>query len=277
MRILRLVVGITMCTSILFLTACGPAAELPPSTTHEQITVMTYNILTGAGVDTVPPWGQKYAAQKGFPGNRLSKVLEVIKAADPDILGIQEADGWDKGSPSVAQKVADELGMNYFIAESKSRADVVLFTKFDIKEVESYPTQFASPALRAELVTPSDQAINVFVVHLHATDKKINYQELSFMLGEMESYIDDLTILIGDMNFFYVWGLKRLVEHVLMIAPHVTDLCGAGWCHCAGQDLDQIWTSPVLEPYAQPGPKIPSELTRGTSDHMPVVARVRIP
>ena len=267
--------------TLVTLAGCQPA---PPTPEPEgAITVMTYNILMGASADAVPPWAKELAAQKGYPGNRLPRVLEVIKAADPDILGIQEAPQWDIGSPSTAQQVADELGMNYFIGESTNPESgflhVVLFTKFDIKEAESYPLPITKAALRAELVTPTGESIHVFIVHLHHADPEIRMTELSFVLGEMELYINDLTMLMGDMNFPHLWGITRLGERLpgKRLPKYITSLYEAGWCHCSGELIDQIWTSLVLEPYAQPGPKIPSELTEGTSDHRPVVAKVGIP
>lgn len=66
---------------------------------------MSYNILFGAGAD--PVWEQRAARLSPFdyPGNRLPEILQVVKAAQPDILGIQEAADWDNGSlPIVEQK-----------------------------------------------------------------------------------------------------------------------------------------------------------------------------
>ncbi len=276
-RILTQKIG-ALLVGLLILVAL-PGCQTAPET-EETITVMTYNVLAGAGADTVSPDWQEHAAQKGFHGNRLSRVLEVIRAAEPDILGIQEATQWDIGSPSVAQRLADELGMNYFIAESNDKAGVdlhvVLFTKFDIKEAESYPAPITKSALRAELVTPNGESIHVCVVHLHHADMKMRMTELLYVLDDMESYVDDLTIIMGDMNFPY--RMRRFIE---LIPPlpikYVPALREARWCHCAGQSLDQVWTSPALEPYSQPGQKIPFELTKGTSDHNPVVAKIGIP
>ncbi len=254
------------------LLSCQPTPRLPEATPppkpEETITVMTYNILAGAGVDAAGPGWQEHAAQKGYPGNRLPKVLEVIRTANPDILGIQEATRWDRGSPSVVQEIADELGMNYFIAESNDIADigqhVVLFTKFDIKEAERYSTPITKAALRAELVTPSGESIHVFVVHLHHADYEMRMTELSFLAGEMQLYTDDLAILIGDMNF-------------RPFAREATVLYPTGWAHCLGQWIDQIWASPKLAPHVSSGPDILDELTSGVSDHWPVVAKVVIP
>ena len=251
----------------------------PSPTQHERITVMTYNILNGAGVDALYPGNKEWVARHGYPGNRLPMVLEVIKAADPDILGIQEAHQWDIGSPSVAQEVADQLGMNYFIGESTNPecgfANVVLFTKFDIKEAESYSSHFTRAGLRAELVMPNGQLISVFVVHLDATSYEIRMSELSFLVGEMQPYIDKFTILMGDMNFLDLQARHYQFGDDIQASI----LYEAGWCHPLGssQEIDQIWTSSVLEPYVQPAPEIPSELTSGTSDHRPVVVQIRIP
>lgn len=266
---------LTISLLLVILAGCQTAPE-----TEETITVMTYNVLAGAGVDAVGPGWQEHAAQKGYPGNRLPRVLEVIKAADPDILGIQEATEWDKGNPSIVQQVADELGMSYFLAECTNPElgfnHVALLTKFNIKEAEDYPTHFAHAAIRAELVTPSGESIHVFVVHLHSKDFEIRMTELSFILDEMEPYVDDLTIIMGDMNFPYLF--RRFVEYIPPLPyKYVRQLWDAGWCHCAGNGLDQIWTSPALEPYSQSGPQISPELTEGTSDHEPVVAEIGIP
>jgi len=236
---------------------------------------MTYNILNGAGVETVVLGNKEWAERHGYPGDRLQAVLEVIKTADPDIIGIQEAHQWEIGNPCVAQQVADELGMNYFIGESidptSGFASVVLFTKFDIIDAESYGAHFTRAALRAELLIPSGQSMHIFVVHLDATSSEIRMGELTFLADEMSQFIDGLTVLMGDMNF--------LDKDYAPYDRQAAILREAGWCHPLGssQYIDQVWTSPALEPYVQPGSEIPSQLTSGTSDHLPVVVKVGLP
>ena len=244
------------------------SSTVPP---QETITVMTYNILKGAGADAVAPGNKEWAAQLGFPGNRLPTVLEVIRTADPDILGIQEANQWNLGSPPVARRVADQLGMDYFLSVSTNPesgfASVVLFTKFDIKEAESYSSHFSRAALRAELVTPAGKSIHVFVVHLDGASDHVREAESAFLVGEMQAYVDDFSMLIGDMNF-----LDRPTSIGAILRQ-------AGWSHPLGpsQNIDQIWTSSVLQPHVQPAPDIPSELTSRASDHRPVAVEIGIP
>ena len=240
-----------------------------------MLIVMTYNILNGAGVDTLFPGNKEWVERQGYPGNRLQAVLEVIETADPAIIGIQEAHQWEIGNPCVAAQVADELGMNYFIGESidpsSGFASVVLFTKFDIIDAESYGTQFTRAALRAELMLSSGQSMHVFVVHLDSTSAEIRMRELMFLVDEMSQFTDGLTVLMGDMNF--------LDKDYAPYDSQSAILRKAGWCHplSASQDIDQVWTSPVLEPYVQLGPEIPYALTSGASDHRPVVVKVGLP
>jgi endonuclease/exonuclease/phosphatase family metal-dependent hydrolase len=239
----------------------------------EIITVMTYNILDGGGAgptDPMGPWCCGPPHRRGCcnapGGNRLPRILEVVKFADPDILGVQEAYLWQLDNQAIAREVAAELDMNYFIGESESPdgAHVVLFTKFDIIEAESYPGYFEATnprgALHAELVTHSGEPIHIFVVHLRAWDS-----EVPFLVEEMSPYLDNLTVLLGDMNFVDPSNWASMLRE-------------AGWCHplARQQGIDQIWTSPALAPYVQQAPPIPAKLRVGTSDHAPVVVEIRI-
>ena len=257
----------------------------PPTPTAipaESINLMTYNILAGGGVGPTDPEGEWCCGPPPsgcchYPGgNRLPRILEVIRAADPDILGIQEANLWQLDDQSTAREVAAQLGMNYFIGEGEdpNASHVVLFTKFDIKNAESYPTQFAAvygrAGLYAELVTPGGRSIHVFVVHLRPEN---GVGEVSFLLQEMSPYFDDLTVLMGDMNFHDASAVIEASDLALMLRE-------AGWCHPLAEHeygVDHIWTSPALAPYVQWVPEPPIELTTGTSDHFPTIAKIELP
>jgi endonuclease/exonuclease/phosphatase family metal-dependent hydrolase len=247
------------------------STRVPFSPSQEVITVMTYNILDGGGEGPTDPMGEwccgvPRGCCKSPGGNRLPRILEVIKAAAPDILGIQEAYLWQLDNQAIARDVATELGMNYFIGESESPdgAHVVLFTKFDIVEAEGYPGHFEARnprgALHAKLIINNGQSIHVFVVHM-----KYEASEVSFLIEQMNPYINDLTLFMGDMNFVDPSELASMFHD-------------AGWQHplAVTQGIDQIWTSPALKPYVQPGDKIPFDLLKGTSDHYPVVVRIGI-
>ena len=71
-------------------------------------------------------------------GNRLDRVISVIKHVNPDIVGIQEACSWDKNDEAVAKQVAGELGMHFYLAKSgRSRFNVALFSKLKPEAVDT--------------------------------------------------------------------------------------------------------------------------------------------
>ena len=258
-------------------TETASMAPTPSSTTdaREIIRVMTYNIQDGGGTGPTDPDGPWCCGGRGCcgasGGDRLPQILQVLKAANPDILGIQEAYLWQLDNSAIARRVAAELGMNFYVGQSQSAngAHVALFTRFAITRAQAYPGHFEGnkadytprAALHAELATPDGQTIHVFVVHL-----KFQVAEMLYLVQQMAPYLNSSTLLLGDMNFR---DPSEMADR----------LRGAGWRHPLADPrrIDQIWTSPSLEPFAQPGPAIPPELTTGASDHRPVVVDLRLP
>jgi endonuclease/exonuclease/phosphatase family metal-dependent hydrolase len=250
----------------------APERPNPSATTVTSMTsvrVMSYNILFGAGVD--PAWEQAAAQLSPFayPGNRLAEIMVVIKAAKPDILGLQEAAGWNNGSPSLAQQVADELGMNYFLAQVDNGLHVVLFTKFEIVAAENLSPQVGNVgSLRAELALPDGQPLHVFVVHLDPFSTATRTRQLTLLTQEMALYRSALTLLLGDLNYYCLDNPEQCQEYNI--------LNKAGWrlVQAGRYKIDQIWTSPPLaqsvEAISFPG------ATFDISDHLPVGTIIEI-
>jgi len=233
------------------------------------IKVMSYNVLFGAGVDRqyddllIPELRNK---------NRLPELVSFIKGAKLDILGIEEANGWNGGDPRVIEHVAEQLEMNYYLAEAPNNFHVVLLTKFEITEAKNLSGKegnavFATMrALRARLRTPNGQSLNIFIVHLDPFSTKIRLYQLNALMDELEPYKGQTTIFMGDMNF-------------CVDSPEYTILEKAGWQHVAlATDIDQIWISPIANwtsiPLLIPGSST-SDL-RVLSDHLPVSAEISI-
>jgi endonuclease/exonuclease/phosphatase family metal-dependent hydrolase len=125
---------------------------------------MSYNILLGAGVDRQR---DKQLRPQYQNSNRFTDLIVLVKDANPDVLGLQEATDWDRGSPSVIQQVADELKMNYFLAKNPNQMNIAILSKFQIVDAENLSADIGdNGALRATLNTPDGEHLNVFVVHL---------------------------------------------------------------------------------------------------------------
>ncbi|GEM_PF-2247016 len=235
-----------------------------------KLTVMTYNVAYGAGVDPTEAKIVERDTKGKVAGNRLDRVISVIKHVSPDIVGIQEACSWDKNDQAVAKQVAGELGMHYYLAKSgKSRFNVALFSKLPIIWARGYPDDFTRAALQAQLKLPDGRILTVFVAHfnlLRAPESHLS--EVRCLARQMRLRSSNLAVMMGDANFRY--GIHQestdaLLASRFVMAPPV------------GERIDQIWTSKPLAGDVKEGPEIPAELTDGTSDHRPTVMVIGIP
>jgi endonuclease/exonuclease/phosphatase family metal-dependent hydrolase len=232
--------------------------------------VMSYNILYGAGA--MPDW-ERISANRfpfSYPGNRLPAILSVIRAAQPDIIGLQEVAGWEREPWPLVEQVAAGLGMNHFMARSPSGLNVVLFTRFQIIEAEDLSKQVGNVgALRATVMDDAGQLVHVFVVHLDPFSAETRERELSSLTQIMAPYLHLPTILMGDLNMACMKDPAYCPEYQL--------LNQAGWqLVVRGEDLiDQVWTSPSLSPSVQVM-NFP-DATFALSDHLPVGAILQLP
>jgi endonuclease/exonuclease/phosphatase family metal-dependent hydrolase len=246
-------------------------AEATATATPRKIRVMSYNILYGAGA--TPYWENIAANQKPFsnPGYRLPAILEVIKAAEPDIVGIQEAAGWNTGTPQIVEQVAAELGMYHVLVTSPSGLNLALFSKFEIVEAENLTEQIGSiGALRATLsMGDTGQLLYVFVVHLDPFSTTVRIEQLKRLNQLMAPHYETPTIFMGDTNI----ECANIPEQ----CPEYQTLAQAGWLLVMKEQyvINQIWTSPLLaEPVTEitfPGANFK------ISDHLPVGAVLEIP
>lgn len=235
-----------------------------------QYKVMTYNVLYGAGVNAEDEHIANRWSSGKYHGNRLDRVIAVIKAADPDVLGIQEACHWDENDEAAAKQVAKETGMHYFVGKSgHSRFHVVLFSKLPIISAKGFPDPFSRAAIQAELRLPDGRVLHAFVAHFNlARSKDSQLKEIRFIAQQMRPHAFDLGVFMADANMRYQEGKDS------------TDALRASGFQIASPTInviDQVWTSRPLSAGVKPGPSIASALTNGTSDHRPSVVVITIP
>ena len=116
----------------------------------------------------------------------------------------------------------------------------------------------------ATLRTPDGGRLVVFLVHLDPSSSDARSCEVNTLLQEMQPYLAQRAILIGDMNFASMTREHRQLEQ-------------AGWKQAAVETawgIDQIWVSPAVEwsttSWFQSLP-----VPIGISDHNPIGARTR--
>jgi endonuclease/exonuclease/phosphatase family metal-dependent hydrolase len=250
-----------------------PIAAAMPSQTFTStpallrtIRVISYNVFFGAGVDR--QYDEHLPAELRNT-NRVPEFVSFINEVRPDILGVQEANGWDGNTSPVVHQVAQQLNMNYYLAQAPNHFNLVLFTKFKILETQNLSGKEGDPvfetmrALRALLLTPDNQSLNVFVVHFDPFSTRTRLYQLDAMIDQLEPYKEQRTIVLGDMNFCVGW-----LEYIV--------LRRAGWQPVAvASEVDQIWVSQATGWIGKP--LLPLEnLPWELSDHLPVVAEFSV-
>ena len=196
----------------------------------------------------------------------MPELLAFLREADPDVLAIEEAAGWDTGNPSLPEQVATELGMSYVLAPDAWELHVVLFSKYPIVAADyvSRHQGFNGVALRATVAIEPGVLVNVVAVHLNSMSRDTRACQVE-ALFDMTRGLPGRTILLGDMNF-------------RSNSPQADVLREGGWQLVAVQEawpIDQIWLD------ARGGPAIRSDwwtafdMPAGISDHLPAGAEVR--
>jgi endonuclease/exonuclease/phosphatase family metal-dependent hydrolase len=249
-------------TEVITSTATEPATMTPTYTITPSPTpilnlkVMTYNILLGGGVF---PDVDNY----GFSESRYEYLVERIKEADPDVLGIQEAMRWDEGEPTFAEEFANELGMNYYLAPAPGDLHLMLLTKFKITNTENYSQEIGRSALRTTVKVPDGGIFNFFIMHLDAYEYSIRKCQIKYLIPKMAPFLNERTIIMGDFN-------------AVKDSPELQQLSNAGWIHIKHssvgmcRNIDQIWISPsvdwkIISDWYQRDKTVPQ-----ISDHLPV-------
>ena len=131
------------------------STDLTVPTPH-LVTVMSYNILLGGGLTED---ARKHPATSDYPGNRLPRIIEIIRAVNPDILCLQELWFWTQ---DLADDLADVLDMDcYMSVNEEGGHNAAIYSKFKITGAESYPDQFRNSALHVTLLPPWGEPIEV--------------------------------------------------------------------------------------------------------------------
>ena len=228
---------------------------------------MSYNVLWGGGVDRE---FDSVVAPK-YQTSRLEGILALIKAASPDVLAVQEAAGWDRGSPSIAAQVAAALGMHYVIARDDVNLNVVLFSRYPIENVQyaarrdGFYSGFNGVLLMAQLVLDGGYRLNVYAPHLNSQSGAVRSCQTQALLRLAAAYSPGPSLIIGDMN-------SR------PSSPQSQILQGAGWQFVAAEStwtVDQVWLGPGLA-FRSAVPLDLAGATRDLSDHLPAGVSVTL-
>ena len=274
---MRALVGLSVIATlaaVLLATACsrGETEELEPAFApaptvavpiEDAVTlkVMSFNVLYGAGLERR---FDEHIGQRFKGVDRTEELIAFLRAAQPDVLAVEEAAGWDRGDPPFADTLAAALGMHYVLAPDAWELHVVLLSKYPIVAADyvSRFQDFNGVALRATLAVTPEQHVNVLAVHLNSMSRETRACQVE-ALFDMTEGLPGRTILLGDMNF-------------RANSPQGAVVRDGGWQLVVAQEqwpIDQIWLDgfgAFSEGAWWDGVMQPARI----SDHFPVGAEV---
>jgi endonuclease/exonuclease/phosphatase family metal-dependent hydrolase len=164
---------------------------------------MTYNVLWGGGLDRRFDANLLQWQRPLFTGrNRFPDIVELLRGQTPDVLGIQEAAGWDDGRSPLAAEVARRLDMAYSLASNDYEINTALYSRFPITAtLDLTPYMSSNSALVAVLQTPDGQPLIVAVAHLDPFTSRMRSCQVDLILSVLQPLAGYRTLLLGDMNF----------------------------------------------------------------------------
>jgi endonuclease/exonuclease/phosphatase family metal-dependent hydrolase len=229
---------------------------------HDFLRVATWNIHDALGRD----------------GKRdVARVARVIAALDAPVVGLQEVACTPDATCDVAE-LARATGLGWRAIPTRGAADLqhgnALLTSLPVTSLQFHDLSIEGHEPRAALqadVVWQDRRVRVVVTHLglRAGERR---RQVAHLLDVVRDEGADVTVLLGDINEWFMWGRPLRWLH------------GRFGVHAAPRTfpsrlpllaLDRVWAHP-RNTMSSIG-AVNSGEARMASDHLPVVATLRLP
>ncbi len=166
----------------------------PPITAKSPLTVMSFNIRLGLGQEDPHRDILRMSAQWG---RNLNAVIEAIRSADPDIVGLQEVAG-----PEQLREIAQALDMNHSFEGYDTGSD--LAPEWGVGILSKYPITSSSGVAMSEnrnfIIATIDVGTKIIsVANIHRWHLEFTEESMPFLMAELAK-IQLPTLLIGDFN-----------------------------------------------------------------------------
>ena len=226
-----------------------------------MLRIATYNIHGAIGCDGV------YMPRR---------IADVIAELDADIVALQEVPLGGRDAPDVLPILRDATGMLAIAGPTldtpERRYGNAVLTRLPIRGTRTLNLSFGKREARGALDV--DIASTAGTLRIVATHLGLSARERRAQIASLIAAFDTPAlpvILLGDINEWFVWGypLRALVTH-FKAAPAPRTF--PSWWPVFS--LDRIWMHPVerlIDVHAHR-----SALARVASDHLPLVARIRL-
>lgn len=236
------------------------------SVLHADIVVASYNIHGGIGID----------------GHFVPKrVCEVINELRADLIALQEVESRGTGF-DMLRFLSHHTGLHAIPGPTLVRDDGdygnALLTRYppvsvrhiDLSVKGCEPRGAIDAQLECNAIESGKFALRVIATHLGLRPGERRWQVRRLLTALAEAPAQP-TVLLGDVNEWFLWGRPlRWLHAYFERAPHVSTFPS----RLPFLALDRIWTSPRAHLVAVTSHRSP--LARLASDHLPLLARMRL-
>ena len=161
----------------------------------------------------------------------FSKIADIIKGLDLDIVGIQEVDYMTARSGEVDQPavIAEAAGMKYYqfcrcIDYDGGEYGTLILSKYPIESSKIYPLEsknYESRTLGYAQIEVDGVRVDFFNTHLSYEENEVRAEQLRQIKDIMSDY--GSFILVGDMNIFDLTELDMLGASLINRAERLFD------------------------------------------------------
>ncbi len=225
-----------------------------------RIQVASYNIHRGFGRD-----GR-------YDPERILRVLEEVNA---DVVALQEVDFPGVDPNQMVTWLAAKLSMTAVGGPVRSseagKYGNALLTRFPIRKIKRWDLSIGDHEPRGALAV--DMLCQGTMIHVVTTHLGLWPQERPLQATRLMELLtvnrEELTILMGDLNEWQVWGRTLRLLRKVFGSPQSPATFPAIWPVLA---LDRIWVAPAQALHSVEAHRSKASLT--ASDHLPVKAEV---
>lgn len=127
-----------------------------------------------------------------------SQLQEFVAEQNPDVLCLQEANGWDSGTPSRLEEFGETTGLpHYVFGNSNTRFKLATFSRLPLLASEVVTDGFWHSAVRTT-VGYKDDALDVWNVHLNPRGEDERVKEIARLIALTDT--NRPTVITGDFN-----------------------------------------------------------------------------
>ena len=225
-----------------------------------SLTVATWNIHGGVGADG------RYAP---------TRIFDVLLELDADVVALQEVHGHERFLADLTRVTGYHVASGLVHDRDGYDFGNAVLSRYQFKAIEhldlSVDNYEPRGALDIDIEVGTHHALRVLATHLGLRPGE-RREQVRRLLAAVEAQARHPTVLLGDLNEWYLWGRPLRWLHT-----HFREVPAAPRTFPARRpmfSLDRIWASPPgclrsLASHASP-------LARIASDHLPLIATIAV-